>query len=111
MIKTNEIKSFWENNNDEFFQWMEDIRQNLSKNNDEYKNIKNKIHDIMDKNLNIQKILDDDPIEEGLTLRECRDFSRLIILYNDLQDIIEKEIYFKGGMDAYYYFKKIGILK
>ena len=37
MIKTNEIKSFWENNNDE------------------YKNIKNKIHDIMDKNLNIQK--------------------------------------------------------
>jgi len=93
MIKTNEIKSFWENNNDE------------------YKNIKNKIHDIMDKNLNIQKILDDDPIEEGLTLKECRDFSRLIILYNDLQDVVEKEIYFKGGMDAYYYFKKIGILK
>lgn len=111
MIKTNEIKSFWENNNDEFFQWMEDIRQNLSKNNDEYKNIKNKIYDIMDKNLNIQKILDDDPIEEGLTLRECREFSKLIILYNDLQDIIEKEIYFKGGMDAFYYFKKIGILK
>lgn len=65
----------------------------------------------MDKNLNIQKILDDAPIEEGLTLRECSDFSRLIILYNDLQDIIEKEIYYKGGMDAYYYFKKIGILK
>ena len=27
-----------------------------------------------------------------------------------MQDILEKEIYFKGGMDAYYYFKKIRII-
>lgn len=31
--------------------------------------------------------------------------------YKDLQDIIEKESYFKGGMDAYYYFFKLGIIK
>jgi len=27
-----------------------------------------------------------------------------------LQDIWEKEIYFKGSMDSYYYFKRIGII-
>lgn len=111
MIKNNEIKSFWENNNDEFFDWIEEIRQHLSETNKEYKNIRNKIYDIMDKNRNIQKILDDDTIEEGLTLKECREFSRLIILYYDLQNILEKEMYFKGGMDTYYYFRRIGILK
>lgn len=37
--------------------------------------------------------------------------SEIIILYYNLQAFEEKEIYFKGGMDAYFYFKKLGILK
>lgn len=28
---------------------------------------------------------------------------------NEILDL-EKEIYFKGSMDAYYYFKKIGVI-
>ena len=30
---------------------------------------------------------------------------------DNLQDILEKELYFKGGMDSYYYFKKIGVIE
>ena len=32
-------------------------------------------------------------------------------LQERIQIIVEKELYFKGGMDAYYYFKTLGIIK
>ena len=64
----------------------------------------------MDRNLNIQKLLDETYLESGLDAGECEDLSQVIVLYNNLQDILEKEIYFKGGMDSYYYFKKIGVI-
>ena len=38
-------------------------------------------------------------------------FSKIIILNYKLQEIEENEIYFKGGMDAYFYFRKLGIMK
>lgn len=43
-------------------------------------------------------------------MQENKDLSQIIVLYNNLQDILEKEIYFKGSMDSYYYFKKIGVI-
>lgn len=64
----------------------------------------------MDRNLNIQKLLDETYLEDGLSAGECKDLSQVIVLYSSLQDILEKEIYFKGSMDAYYYFKKIGVI-
>jgi hypothetical protein len=66
---------------------------------------------ILDNNINLQKLLDEDLLEDGLSAEECKMLSKLILLEFDLQNIIEKEMYFKGGMDAYYYFKKIGILR
>ena len=65
---------------------------------------------LMDRNLNIQRLLDEADLENGLSAGECKDLSQVIILYNNLQDILEKEIYFKGGMDSYYYFKRIGVI-
>ena len=41
---------------------------------------------------------------------KCKGLSQIIVLYNNLQDILEKEIYFKGGMNSYYYFKRIGVI-
>ena len=95
---------------DDFDESIEDIRQYLSQNNKKYKEIKKKIHKIMDRNLNIQKLLDETHLEDRLSAGECKDLSQVIVLYNNLQDILEKEIYFKGGMDSYYYFKRIGII-
>lgn len=76
------LKPFIEEYSDDFYESIKDIRQYLMKYNKNYREIKNKIHKIMDRNLNIQKLLD--------------------------EDILEKEIYFKGSMDSYYYFKRIG---
>lgn len=105
------LKPFIEEYNNDFYESIEDIRQYLNKNNKKYKEIKNKMHKIMDRNLNIQKLLDESHLENGLSAGECTDLSQVIVLYKNLQDILEKEIYFKGGMDSYYYFKKIGIIK
>ena len=104
------LKPFIEEYSEDFYESIEDIRQYLMKNNKNYREIKNKIHKIMDRNLNIQKLLDEVISEDGLTSGECKDLSQIIVLYYNLQDILEKEIYFKGCMDAYYYFKRIGII-
>ena len=101
------LKPFIEEYSEDFYESIEDIRQYLIKNN---KNYKDKIHKIMDKNLNIQKLLDEADLENGLSAVECKDLSQIIVLYNNLQDILEREIYFNGSMDSYYYFKKIGVI-
>ena len=79
-------------------------------NNKEYIELKKQIHKLMDRNLNIQKLYDENIFENGLSSGECKDLSKILVLYDSLEDIVEKEIYFKGGMDLYYYFKRIGIL-
>lgn len=107
MDNIEKLKSFIEEYNDDFFESIEDVRQYLTIYNNKYKEIKDKI---MDKNWNIQKLLDETQLENGLSAGECKDLSKVIVLYTSLQDVLEKEIYFKGGMDAYYYFKRIGII-
>ncbi len=41
----------------------------------------------MDKNLNIQKLLDEADLESGLSAGECTVVSQVIVLYNNLQGI------------------------
>ena len=87
------------------------MRMYLKNSNLEYKNTQQKLHNILDNNINIQKIFDETDIENGLSKEECKMLSKIIILNYKLQEIEENEIYFKGGMDAYFYFRKLGILK
>ena len=104
------LKPLIEEYSEDFYESIEDIMKYLNKHIKNHKNIKNKIHKIMDRNLNIQKLLDETYLEDGLSAGECKDLSQVIVLYNNLQNILEKEIYFKGSMDSYYYFKKIGVI-
>ena len=102
---------FYEEYEGDFLESVEDIRKYLKNNNEDYKTEYKKLHNILNNNLNIQKLLDKEVLEKGLTKDECKMLSEIIILYYNLQYFEEKEIYFKGGMDAYFYFKKLGILK
>ena len=61
----------------------------------------------MDRNLNIQKLLDETYLENELSTVEYKDLSQVIVLYNNLQDILEKEIHFKSRMNAYYYLTEL----
>ena len=93
------LKPFIEEYSDDFYESIEDIRIYLRNNNKEYIELKSKIHKLMDKNL-----------KDGLSKEECKDLSKILVLYDSLEDIVVKEIYFKGGLDAYYYFKRIGLI-
>lgn len=66
---------------------------------------------ILDNNEKIQNILFGDKIEDVLTAGEYDLLYKAIELQERIQMIVEKELYFKGGMDAYYYFRKLGIIK
>ena len=110
MNNIEKLKPFIEEYTDEFYQMIEDIRNYLRNNNKEYIELKKQIHKLMDRNLNIQKLYDENILENGLSSEKCRDLSKILVQYDNLEDIVEKEIYFKGGMDAYYYFKKIGVI-
>ncbi len=102
---------FYEAYNDEFYDSIEDVRKYLKNNNEEYNKVYQKLHNILNNNLNIQLLLDEQTLKNGLSKEECKALYKIIILYYRLQDFEEKEIYFKGGMDAYFYFKRLGILK
>jgi len=103
--------SFYDENSDNFDEVFNEVRAYLRNNNKEYYEVYKKIHDIIDNNITLQKLLDGDISEDGLSKEDCLCIAKIIHLYYDLQHILEKEVYFKGGMDAYYYFCKLGIIK
>lgn len=53
-------------------------------------------------------------IRAGVTLihEECDLLYKVITLHYKMQMMVEEELYFKrGGMDAYYYFQSLGVIK
>ena len=71
---------FFEAYKDDFFESMEDVRMYLKNSNLEYKNTQQKLHNILDNNINIQKIFDEADIVNGLSKEECNMLSKIIIL-------------------------------
>ena len=71
---------FFEAYKDDFFESMEDVRMYLKNNNLEYKNTQQKLHNILDNNINIQKIFDETDIQNGLSKEEGKMLSKIIIL-------------------------------
>lgn len=103
--------SFFEDYNDELIEHLDGVRTFLEKNNKEYKDLQKQYTKILDNNEKIQNILFGDKIESPLTTEEYDLLYKAIKIQESIQIIVEKELYFKGGMDAYYYFKTLGILK
>lgn len=75
-----------------------------------YKNLLNKVENIMDNYPNIQMIMEDDK-DISLTKSDCKMLQKLFNLQIEIQALEEQEIFFLGGREAYYYFKNIEILK
>ena len=102
--------SFYDDCKDSFEEHLDGVRIYLQNHNEKYKQIKKEISSIIDTNPNIQQIICNDTIKSDLSIEESRLLSKIITLYSDLQNIVEKEMYFKGGTDAYFYFNKLGII-
>lgn len=103
--------TFYEDCKDEFMEYLDGVRIYLQKNNSEFKNLQKEYTKILDNNEKLQNILYGDKVETGLTPIECDLLYNAIELQEKMQIMIEEELYFKGGMDAYYYFRRLGIMK
>ena len=105
------IENFYEEYEDIFKRYLENNRKNLRNNNEEYIKLQNEFHKILDKNENLVWILEGDIKDRNLSNDECFALSKLVQIYYDMQSIEEKEIFFLGGKEVYFLFKKMEVLK
>ena len=105
------IETFYEEYEDMFEEYLEDIKRNLRNNNEEYIKLRKEFHEILDKNENLVWILEGDIKERNLSNEECFKLSKLVEIYTDMQSIEEREIFFLGGKEVYLLLRKIGVLK
>ncbi len=82
----------------------------LERNNLEYRNLRNKVRNIQNKYENVSKIMDQDEVE-NLSKEECEMLQKVLQLKIEIEIIEDREIYFLGGRQAYYYLKKLQLLK
>ena len=82
----------------------------LERNNLEYRNLRNKVRSILDKYENVSKVIDQDEVE-NLNSEECKMLQMVLQLRIEIEILEDREIYFLGGKQAYYYFRKTQIVK
>ena len=111
MNEEKNIKSFYEECANEFYEYLCSIKVNLRTTNSEYAKLYNESHKILDNNPNLHKIIDEEKLEKGLSIAECTALSKLLLLHYKMQDIETEEIFFTGSMNAYYFFRDMGIIE
>lgn len=89
---------------------IEQRRMSLVDKNEDYKKLSKEFKKIMDTYPNLQLILEKDK-EIILNEIDCKMLQKLVNIYLEMTMYEEREIFFLGGKEAYYYFKNIGILK
>ena len=105
------VENFYTEYEDMFEEYIEDIKRYLRNNNEEYIKLQKEFHETLDKNENLVFVLEGEITNRNLSNYECFALSKLVKIYYDMQSIEEKEIFFLGSKEAYFFFKKIGIIK
>ena len=104
------VESFYKEYEDLFEEYLDNVRRNLKNNNEEYIELQKEYHKILDENENLIWVLEGDIKDRNLSNDECFALSKLVKNYYDIHSIEEKEIFFLGGKEVYFFFKKLGIL-
>ena len=85
-------------------------RIELRNKNEDYKKLRNQVCEIKEKYPNILSLLEDDEVE-NLNKEECKNLQKLLSLYSRMMDYEDREIFFLGARENYFYFKNLEILK
>ena len=104
------IETFYKEYEDLFEEYLDNVRRNLKNNNEKYIKLQKQYHKILDENENLIWVLEGDIKDRTLSNDECFTLSKLVKIHYDIHSIEEKEIFFLGGKEAYFFFKKLGIL-
>ena len=82
----------------------------LRNKNEEYKKLRNQLCEIKEKYPNILALLEDNEVE-SLNKEECKNLQKLLSIYSRMMDYEDREIFFLGARENYFYFKNLEILK
>jgi len=96
-------------NSIEFSELIDAARVEL-KNNSEYKELQNKVNEIMEMYPNLQLIFEDDKVM-NLNEKECKMLQQLVSLYLQMSTYEDRKIFFLGARENYFYFKNLGLIK
>ena len=104
------VESFYKEYEDLFEEYLENIKWNLRNSNKKYSELQKEYHKILDENEKLIWVLEGEIKDRTLSNDECFALSKLVKIHYDIHSIEEKEIFFLGGKEAYFFFKKLGIL-
>ena len=96
-------------NSIEFSELIDTARVEL-KNNSEYKELQNKVNEIIEMYPNLQLLFEDDKVM-NLNENECKMLQKLVSLHLQLTDYEDRKIFFLGARENYFYFKNLGLIK
>ena len=85
-------------------------RIELRNKNEDYEKLRNQVCEIKEKYPNILSLLEDNEVE-NLNKEECKNLQKLLSLYSRMMDYEDREIFFLGARENYFYFKNLEILK
>lgn len=96
-------------NSIEFSELIDAARVEL-KSNPEYKELQNKVSEIMEEYPNLQLLFEDDKVM-NLNENECKMLQQLVSLYLQMGNYEDRKIFFLGARENYFYFKNLGLIK
>ena len=96
-------------NSIEFSKLIDAARVEL-KSNPEYKELQNKVSEIMEEYPNLQLLFEDDKVM-NLNENECKMLQQLVSLYLQMSNYEDRKIFFLGARENYFYFKNLGLIK
>ena len=96
-------------NSIEFSELIDTARVEL-KSNSEYKELQNKVSEIMKEYPNLQLLFEDDKVMI-LNEKECKMLQQLVSLYLQMSNYEDRKIFFLGARENYFYFKNLGLIK
>lgn len=93
-----------------FGEFVSDIEIDLENRNKDFKKMHDEISEIMNKYPKLRSVYEDEEAND-LSKKEC---NALIQIWNNkikLKYLVYEEMFYRGNVEAYYYLKKIGLLK
>lgn len=104
------IKTFYSEYEDMLEEYLDTIKRDLKNSNEEYAKLQKEFDKILDRNENLTWILEGKIEDKNLSNAECFSLAKVVQNYSKMQILEEKELFFFGIKEAYFLFKKLGIL-
>lgn len=103
------FETFVDTHSNIFNEYLSSVIAHLSKGNEEYKTVKDKIESLYQQYPKVLNVFDTEQAAE-LTKEECKAVIKVTELKNRLTNMELQSVYFRGCYDSVRYLKKAGIL-